>query len=366
MDINQEKAIKTFSPRKVLIAITIGISITAYLLYTNIQERGFDSITNALSNPNWSWFLGAIVILLLRDAAYTYRIRNLTHGELSLKGSVFTILLWEFASAVTPSVVGGTTVAVFILAKEGIKFGKALAYVFLTAVLDNAFFLLATPIALLATNSDIFSIIGARDFFGYYLPVEQIFYISYTLIASYTIVMAYSLLINPRAFKWLLLKITKIGILRKWRRAAYEQTSEMVLASRQLKGASLNYWLKAIISTMVVWSARYLMLNFLITAFASGIGVIEQIDIFSKQIILWVIQLISPTPGGAGIAEKFFELFFIGSSYGNDDLWLPLAFLWRIFTYYAYLVAGVIIFPRWLKRVTEKTKLVITKTLKLD
>jgi uncharacterized protein (TIRG00374 family) len=354
MDTSQDKAIKTFSPRKVSIAIAIGLSITSYLLYQNIHERGLNSLINVLSNPNWLWLLGAILILLLRDVSYIYRIKNLTHGELSVKGSAYTILLWEFASAVTPSVVGGTTVAVFILAKEGIKFGKALAYVMLTAVLDNAFFLLAAPIALLTTNSDIFTIIGKRTIFGFHLPVEQIFYVSYSLIAIYTFVMAYSLLINPRSFKWLLLKITKYRLLRKWRAAANTQSSEMVLASAQLKGASKTYWIKAIISTIVIWSARYLMLNFLITAFTDGIGFAAQIDIFSKQIILWVVQLVSPTPGAAGIAEKFFDLFFKGSNYGSDDLWVPLAFLWRIFTYYAYLIAGVIIFPRWLKRVSEK------------
>lgn len=353
MDISQDKAIKTFSPRKVMLAIAIGLSFTGYLFYKNLKEQGIDSMVEALSSPNWSWFLGAILVLLLRDGAYMFRIRHLTHKELSLRGSVFTILLWEFASAVTPSVVGGTTVAVFILAKEGIKFGKALAYVMLTAVLDNAFFLIAAPIALFATKSDVFAIIGERTMFGYHLPVQWIFYISYSLIALYTLIMAYGLLIKPRSFKWLLLKITQYKVFRRWRHEAYEQSSEMVLASAQLKGVGGTYWFKAIISTIFIWSARYFMLNCLITSFGTGIGFVEQIDIFAKQVILWIVQLLSPTPGGAGLAETFFELFFMGSGYGKDNLWLPLAFLWRIFTYYTYLIAGVVIFPRWLRRVTK-------------
>ena len=39
-----------------------------------------------------------------------------------------------------PLVVGGTAVAIFILNREGLSFGKSIAYAWLTAVLDNLFF----------------------------------------------------------------------------------------------------------------------------------------------------------------------------------------------------------------------------------
>ncbi len=352
MEANQQKAISTFSPKKVLLAISIGLSVTGYMLYSTLQEQGFDSMAEALSNPNWSWFLASLLVLFFRDAAYVFRIHHLTQKELNIKGSIYTILLWEFASAVTPSVVGGTVVAVFILAKEGIKLGKALAYVMLTAILDNAFFLIAAPFALLLTDENTFNALGNRELFGFNIRVDIIFYVSYGLIASYTLVMAYGLLINPRGFKWLLFKLTSIGFLRRWRLNAYEQSQEMYLASNQINGLGFRYWLKAIFSTILIWSARYFMLNCLITSFGQGIGLAEQFDIFAKQIILWIVQLISVTPGAAGLAEAFFKTFFEGSGYGHDALWTPLAVLWRIFTYYTYLVIGVIVFPRWLKKVS--------------
>ncbi len=352
MDISQDKAIKTFSPRKVFVAIAIGLLATAWLFYYNLGDQKLSTIFTDLAHPNWYWFGAAILVLLLRDSAYMFRIRNLTHRELSVKGSIYTIILWEFASAVTPSVVGGTAVAVFILAKEGIKFGKALAYVMLTAILDNAFFLIAAPVALFATDSNIFQIIGEREIFGMPLKVEIIFYISYGLIAVYTLLMAYGLLINPRSFKWLLLKITNNNLLKKWRHAAYEQSSEMVLASRQLKGISKSYWFKAIVSTIFIWSARYFMLNCLVSAFVSDSSMTVQFDIFAKQIVLWIVQLLSPTPGGAGIAIYFLKLLFQDNSH-PQGFWLSIGLIWRLFTYYAYLIAGAIIFPRWLRRVSK-------------
>ena len=352
MDISQAKAIKTFSPRKVLIAITIGLLATLWLFYYNLGNQKIGDVIESLANPNWNWFIAAIFVLMLRDAAYMYRIRNLTHHELSIKGSIYTIFLWEFASAVTPSVVGGTAVAVFILAKEGIKFGKALAYVMLTAILDNAFFLIAAPLALFATNSQIFEVLGERNLFGLPLKVEVVFYISYALIALYTLLMAYGLLLNPRSFKWFLLKLTTFRLLRKWRKLAYEQSSEMVLASEQFNGVGKIYWLKAILSTIFVWSARYFMLNCLISAFVTDSSITVQLDIFAKQIILWIVQLLSPTPGGSGFAIYFLNILF-HDNFHTKGFWLSIGLIWRIFTYYTYLVAGAIIFPRWLKRVSD-------------
>ena len=64
---------------------------------------------------------------------------------------------------------------------------------------------------------------------------------------------------------------------------------------------------------------------------------------------MWVILLISPTPGASGIAEVAFAGFF-------RDL-LPaagfiaaVAILWRLLTYYLYLFIGVITLPRWLRK----------------
>lgn len=355
METNQQKVISTFSPRKVFIAISIGLVFTGYLFYQSITDPkngGLEGMIHALSNPNWGWFFASIFVLLLRDSIYMYRIYNLTQKELSIKGSVYTILLWEFASAVTPSVVGGTAVAVFILAKEGIKLGKALAYVMLTAILDNSFFLIAAPFALFLTDENTFIALGNRDIMGFKIRVDIIFYVSYGLIASYTLVMAYGLLLNPRGFKWILFRLTSIGFLKRWRLNAYEQSQEMYLASNQINGLGFAYWFKAITSTILIWSARYFMLNCLITSFGQGIGLGEQFDIFAKQIILWVVQLISVTPGAAGLAEAFFKTFFEGSGYGPNALWTPLAILWRVFTYYTYLIVGVIVFPKWLRKVS--------------
>lgn len=344
MDLDSKKIFKTLNPNKVWIPVLIGLLGVFYLFYSdpNVTLSTLYLIFDAKLLP----VILAFLVLLARDLGYIYRIRTITNKDLSWTSSIYVIILWEFASAVTPSVVGGTAVAVFILLKEGIKLGKSLAYVMVTAILDNMFFVLAAPIVLLLTKGDIFPAISGIEFqLG--SSLQYLFFFSYSLIAIYTFVMAFALFFRPRAFKWILLKITNIKGLRKWRYSAYEHGNGVILASAQLKGNAPSYWVKIIIATIFIWSARYLMLNCLISAFAN-IDLGEHMIIFSRQIIMWILMLVSPTPGSSGTAEFFFNQFF--RLFLGDYTFITNVF-WRMMSYYPYLLLGAIFLPRWIKRV---------------
>ena len=70
--------------------------------------------------------------------------------------------------------------------------------------------------------------------------------------------------------------------------------------------------------------------------------------IYGRQLVMWVIMLISPTPGGSGVAELAFS-GFLGDFTGG--LAAAFALLWRLFSYYPYLFIGSVVLPSWLKRV---------------
>ncbi|MBC5774185.1 flippase-like domain-containing protein [Pontibacter sp. KCTC 32443] len=341
MDQNQKTILKSFSPVKVLIPVILGLGATAWLFIKDDKLGDLASIAEA----NMWWLLASFLVLVIRDFGYIYRIRALTDKFLTWRNSLDVIMLWEFASAVTPSVVGGTTVATIILNKEGIPLGKSLAYVMLTAVLDNMFFILAAPIALLATQGEVFPTFGLDP--SDISKLKWAFYVSYSLIALYTLLMIYGLFVRPRAFKWLLLKITSVKFLRKWRVSAFHHGNEIVWASEQLKGKNTAYWTRAILSTIFVWSARYFLLNCLIAAF-TDISLGEHLLIISRNLIFWIVMLIAITPGGAGIVEMAFPSFFglFLGSFSN-----VVVMLYRLITYYPYLVLGSIFLPKWIAKV---------------
>ncbi|SFE81318.1 lysylphosphatidylglycerol synthase transmembrane domain-containing protein [Thermoflexibacter ruber] len=351
----QKKVLQTLSPTRVIIPILIGLSYVVYDFSTNMDAS---ELITRFSQASAFWIAMAVVVLVVRDAGYIYRIRHVTQKALSWSSSIYVILLWEFSSAVTPSAIGGTAVAVFILNREGISFGKSLAYVMVTALLDNSFFLIAAPLALLLTDGTVFPNESQFGDFGFLsMGLKVTFWASYFLIFVYNVFFAIGLLVKPEAFKWFLIKVTSIPFLKRWQKAAAESGDEVIIASAELKGVGGGYWWKAGLSTLFVWAARYLMVNCLLEAF-TDISVSGHWLIFARHILMWIIMLISPTPGAAGLAELVFGRFFyefIGS-FSN-----AVAQFWRLFTYYPYLLVGAIVLPRWLIKTGLRQKKQIHK-----
>lgn len=353
MNLDTAKILKTLNPNKVWVPALISLGFVVFMIYTD-KEFTVDKL-NLIFDARALPIILAFVILLIKETALVYRIRTLTNEDISWGSSVYVIVLWEFASAVTPSVVGGTAVAVFILLKEGINMGKSLAYVMLTAILDNMFFVVAAPLVIGTLGTNLFP-----NFAG---SIQGIFITSYLLIAIYTTVMSFALFYRPRVFKWMLIKITSIPFLRKWRLTAHKYGDEVILASSLLRGKKKRYWSKIILSTILAWVARYAILNCIIMAYNGDIGIMENILIFGKNLILWIVMLISPTPGGSGFAEGFFGQFF--KDY-LGEFTLGATVLWRVITYYTYLIVGAIVLPRWIRRVFFKKKEEVLKEAKLE
>ena len=347
MDTNSKEIVKALNPNRVWIPILIGLGIVAYLFLSDPDVTA-DKL-NLVFDARWGPLLLALLVILARDSGYVYRIKVLTNHELDWRSSIYVIILWEFASALTPSVVGGTTVVVLVLMKEGIKFGKALAYVMLTAILDNLFFLLMSPIALIYSKDELFPNIDQTS-----LPIgdslQWLFYLSYSLIAIYTFVMLYALFIRPRGFKWFLLKLGSIRFLRRWKHAMSTYGDDLILASRQLKGKDARYWVTILSLTFFVWCARYAMLNCLIAAFVE-VNWSDHLLIFCRNLMMWIVMLVSPTPGASGTAEYFFMQFFTEFL---GDYTIVTNILWRLLSYYPYLLLGAVFLPSWIRRVFFK------------
>ncbi|WP_194775183.1 lysylphosphatidylglycerol synthase transmembrane domain-containing protein [Pararhodonellum marinum] len=349
MKLDNKKIFQTLNPNKVWVPILIGLGIVFLLFYLDPSVNA-KTLRGVFDASAVSIFL-AILVIIGRDAGYVYRIREITDRKLTWVRAIYVIILWEFASAVTPSIVGGTAVAVFILNKEGIKLGKAIAFVMVTAILDNLFFVIGAPIILFLAKGNIFPESRTIELrIGNSL--QYIFWVSYSLYAFYTLVMSAALFYKPRVFKWILLKTFSIRWLRKWKQQANEYGNQIMEASRQLKGKSFSYWIPIVLATVFIWSSRYLMLNALITAYNS-LTVTEHIIVFARQIIMWIVMMISPTPGSSGTAEFFFTQFFSEFLGGYTFV---TSILWRLLSYYPYLFLGAIFLPRWIRQVFFKKK----------
>ncbi|MEX2513976.1 MAG: lysylphosphatidylglycerol synthase transmembrane domain-containing protein [Cyclobacteriaceae bacterium] len=349
MKLDNKEIFKTLNPNKVWVPVLIGLGIVFFMFYIDPTVNS-QTLKGVFDASAFSLIL-AFLFIVMRDAGYIFRIREITDHHLTWGRALYVIILWEFASAVTPSIVGGTAVAVFILHKEGIPLGKALAFTMLTAILDNLFFVIGAPIILFLAQGHIFPdsrVLEVR--LG--SSLEYLFWVSYSLYTIYSLLMALALFYRPRVFKWMLLKLFSIKMLKKWKYQAHMYGDQIIDASRELKGKSLKYWLLIVGTTIFIWSSRYFMLNALVSAYES-LTVFDHIVVFARQIIMWIVMMISPTPGSSGTAEFFFAQFF------NEFLTnytFVTSILWRMFSYYPYLILGAIFLPRWIRQVFFKKK----------
>ncbi len=344
-----DKIINSLRPSRIIWPILIGLGVSAYLLF-----RNFDSETFSFVTFTWNtiyYLLLAFVMMAVRDLSYMYRIIVLTNNRLSWKQAFNVIMLWEFSSAISPSVVGGTGPAIFFLYKEGLSGGRSTAVVLTAIFLDELFFIISIPLVYLFLGDRIFPPNSQS-----YSEIITAFYFGYSIILVYTLFLAYALFINPQLFKSVISWIFLFPILTRWRLRARKSANQLIYTSRIIRGKPIKYWIKSMGATIFAWVGRYWVVNFLLLAFIQQkFDVLDHLLVLGRQLSMWIILLVSPTPGGSGVAEFVFS-DFLGDFIPNESWYAPLAIFWRFISYYPYLVIGVIVLPIWLRKVFEREK----------
>lgn len=348
MQPDSKQILKAFRPGRIALPIVLGLGAATFLLLRNFDKHAFEQITWSWNSS--FWILMALVMMVFRDGAYMIRIRALTDNQLSWKSAFNVIMLWEFASALAPGMLGGGFVfAIFILNRERINMGRSLTAIMLSSFQDGIFLAIMAPIVYftigkdrLFSTLDVTSINPVKFGEGFYYS----FWTVYFIILAYKILVAYALFINPRSIKWLLVKLFSLPVLKRWRRNALETGSQLMIASEGLKNKTRSFWFNSFAGTFVSWTARYTIVNCLILAFHNA--PVDNFLVFARQVIMGIIILFSPTPGGSGIAEFMFTDFL--GEFIPRGLAPSMGLLWRLISYYPYLFIGAIILPRWIRK----------------
>jgi uncharacterized protein (TIRG00374 family) len=343
-----QEVLKSIRLSRIILPVLIGIGVVIYLLYRQFDPAEFAKID--WTSHTLFWVLGSLLVLVVRHLAYAYRLRVLSNGAFSWRKCIELIFIWEFSSAVSPTSVGGSAVAFFILAQEKLSTAKTATIVLYTIVLDTIFFVGFLPILFLIFGTSMIrpDMNKLSDMDGWGVT----FVLAYALMAVYGAFFYYGLFINPNQMKRILVGFTRIKFLSRFRRNAVEMGNDMILASKEMKRLPWTRHLGAFMGTAVAWSCRFILLNFLIIAFVDTIerGFWDQFAIFARLQAMFVIIAFSPTPGGSGFVEILFGGFL--SDYVSDKTAaLVISFVWRILAYYSYLLAGAIIIPNWIRKI---------------
>jgi uncharacterized protein (TIRG00374 family) len=335
-----EKESHGFSVWKILLPVFIGIGVIIFMLTREFDPDDLKQVS--ITGHTVFWIFIAFCFMLGRDIGFTIRYRYLTEKQLSWKQCIKVTLLAEFGTAITPSVVGGSTMAVVFLTKEKIPVGRSTAMVFVTLLLDEMFFVVTFPILLLFIPfNTLFS-----DHTALGSSVLALFIVAYIIKMALCTILIIGLFFKPQAIRWLIIKLFRLPFLRRWHKSAVKAGDDLVVSSREIRGKRFTFWWPLITATILSWCSRYLVVNAIFMAFFTAR---DNLLIFARQFIMWIVMVVSPTPGGSGFSEFIFKQYL--------SEFIPLAgvvpliiLLWRLLTYYNYLLAGALIVPGWIKK----------------
>jgi uncharacterized protein (TIRG00374 family) len=335
-------------PRKVILPVVLGLAVLGWLIMRDIDAGVLNEI-----DATWNsilWIIIAFLFVGLRTLGYMARIKVLTGKDLSWLQSFRITMLWEFTSAITPSTVGGTGFAIVFLHKEGLNIGRSTTVVLITSFLDELYFVLLFPVLLLIMGGKaifITSLHGTGIALLNNLVIIAI--VGYLIILAWVLLSGYGLFINPRVIKKILIGLFRLPLIRRWQSGAAKAGDDFIESSRELKGKSFHFWGKAAVATFITWTSRYLVVNSILVAFFS---IKDHLLIFTRQLVMWIMMIVSPTPGGSGFAElilgRYLSDLIPVSQTNAGGVALAMALIWRIISYYPFLIAGVLIIPGWI------------------
>lgn len=354
LDISQEeeKVLNSVKSSRIILPIIIGLGVVGYLIWSQWDAAAFGKI-------HWGfntifWLVMAIFCYLIRHVLYAWRMRILSMKAFTWKKCMELIVLWEFSSSVSPTSVGGSAVALFFLAQEKISSARAVSIVMYSLVVDTLYFIITLPLlfivfgpVVLRPDSTSFSDLGG-------IGITFISLIAFMII--YGLIFFYGLFINPVHIKTFLLWLSNRKLLSRFSENLHETAVGVVAASDDLKTKDWKFHLATIVSTFGAWVTRFLGLYFIIIALVSGIpgSLWSHILLLGRGEMMHSMIQFYPTPGGAGLTEITFGGFY--SDFIPIGIAFVVALVWRLVTYYPYLIAGAIVIPNWLRGVINNRR----------
>lgn len=317
---------------KLFLLIPIGVGGNIIFLFVFTDHEMFGSVRRfspayfciALLLSIVPWFTGSLrMFLWSRFLGKAVRYRDMFNIALGA----------ELGAAVSPPLVGGGPVKIWMLMQQGFSGGKALSLSFLEIFEDSVFFLVMVPVALTVSKAwDLPVVRNAMSGFGY--PSFWVF-----LLLAGLLLCAGMLLARYRfaaISDWF--PVVRTILIRI--KTSFGQFVETYQSIAQ-KGKTIFALTMAL--TTVQWVCRYSIISLLLLS----LGIPPRPVLFMAfQVIIFALLAFVPTPGGAGGAEALFYVFY-QSFLPANAIGLIVAG-WRFITFYflLFVASGIVLLSR--------------------
>lgn len=300
------------------------------------------------SELNWWWILGALGLFFMAQVFDAFRIWILikhSTGQNRPCLSFKSIVTQHFYDCITPMATGGQPFQIFYLNKRGLSAGTATSVPLAKFIFGQAVFIVFALIVIVANTTDIIAlnvspVIITLSWIGLGLNTLLIFAI---------VMLSVSKRVVPSILVGILKLCKKLHFIKDYRRT-YAKVMHMI---REYITVSRKFFSNPFVTigeliASLGYSISYYTVPFCIfcAMCGSGADVVTWAQVMALFIAVDLASGFMPLPGGSGAAELsskavFLCLFAAAGAVTGLSVWAML--FWRIFTYYGFLLEGVLL-----------------------
>ncbi len=333
----------------ILWPVLLGLSVLVLIGYITFEPDAFSRIFADLNPWIMACALGAVAMRVLMGGL---RLSYVSNGRLSMLGGLRGQLAWDFASNITPSLVGGAPIAAYYIARSTrenenapIRVGEVSAFMMFIMLLDQTWFALSAPVILVAAMfmeviPEVAGTVGSYTAISYFI-----------LFMVWTALFAYTTLFRPQLLARITDRICRLPFLRRFRERVQSEMLDYRKRAELIRSQPISFFVRGLLLSGGTWIARYVLVVFIVW---SVYPAVDQLLLFFRSIAMTLGSLVMPTPGGAGGVEGLYALFF-GSLMPRAFL-APTLFVWRLLGYYIFLGFGIFLSTHHVRKSIKKRK----------
>lgn len=334
--------------------LMLNLIILAVILYFNFKNTENISLQELFfSKINWWWILIALGLFFLINGLDAVRIWILIKhatGHSRPWLSFKSIITQRFYDNITPLATGGQPFQIFYLHKRGLSASTATSVPLAKYIFGQVVYILFAVIIILANTTGIIDILNSNTTV---IPGSVLITLCWVglglnlLLIGSIVSLSVSKKIAPNIMVGVLKLLKKLHIIKDYRRT-YAKVMHMVreyISTSRMFFTKPSIFIGELISSILLCFASA-SIPFCIYSAMCGFDASMWLIIITLAIVCDFTAGFMPLPGGAGVAEVaclsvFAALFSAAGVSAGLVVWAML--LWRIFSYYMYLLCGILL-----------------------
>lgn len=314
------------------------IALMCATFYFVLKDQEFDKLLYYISEANFAWLLVGLMLMLIFVSFESIIIHYLMKS-LSCAINFIHCLKYSFVgffvSAITPSATGGQPVQMYYMKSDGVPLTESSLVLMIVTIAYKAVLLLLAAVMLVVNSEFVMAHITGIEFIMIFGILVNIIVIGFLFLLVFRQSFAKKLVGNT------ILWLGRHGIVKN-----YHSKIKRIIASMSKYNQSAAYLKshkKIIFNVFVITTIQRLSLFAITWAVykAFGLSGVSAFEIITLQLIISLAVDNLPLPGGLGVSEGIFLLFFeeiFTEKYLTAGLLIS-----RGFNYYAIIIIGGIV-----------------------